>query len=112
MRLSLTTFGITSTAVAVTFLGTSALAGGSLGRLNAGMQACIDSASEQACRAFEAQVTALRQNPAYGPSPHLCKEEIGELSQVASLLPLRDAVPSELMASVADVQQACQPSGF
>lgn len=33
-------------------------------------------------------------------------------SQVAALLPMRDAVATELMASVADVQQACQSSGF
>jgi hypothetical protein len=28
------------------------------------------------------------------------------------LLPMRDALPTELMASVADVQQACLPFGF
>lgn len=88
------------------------MAGDSLSRLQGGMQQCIDAASAQACRAFEAQVAALRRNPAYAKAPHLCKEEIGELSQVAALLPMRDAVASELMASVGDVQQACQPSGF
>ncbi len=28
------------------------------------------------------------------------------------LLPLRDALPTEVMASVADVQQACLPYGY
>ena len=100
------------TAATATLLVAPALAGDTLNGLRAGMQQCIDSASAKACRSFEAQVAALRKNPAYARSPHLCKEEIGELSQMAALLPMRDAVPSELMASVGDVQQACQPSGF
>jgi len=57
-------------------------------------------------------VKALTRNPAYAKASHLCQEEIGELSQVIALLPLRDAVPNEVMASVADVQQACLPYGF
>ena len=57
-------------------------------------------------------MNALTRNSAYTGSSHLCKEEIGELAQVITLLPMRDAVPTEVMASVADVQQACQPYGF
>jgi len=106
------TYGFAAAIAAGALLGAPAHAGDSLSRLQGGMQKCMDSASAPACRAFEAQVAALRQNPAYARSPHLCKEEIGELAQVAALLPMRDAVASELMASVADVQQACQPSGF
>lgn len=112
MRLSLNTVCRVAVVATASLLAAPALAGGSLNRLQAGMQQCMDSATAQACRAFEAQVSALRQNPAYAKSPHLCKEEIGELGQVAALLPMRDAVASELMASVADVQQACEPSGF
>ena len=113
MRLSLNAFVITAaTAAAAAWLPPAALAGDSLSRLQGGMQQCIDSATAASCRAFEAQVAALRQHPAYAKAPHLCKEEISELSQVAALLPMRDAVASELMASVGDVQQACQPSGF
>ena len=103
---------ITATLTATALGAAPALAGDSLNRLQSGMQQCIDNATAKACRAFEAQVAELRRNPAYATSPHLCKEEIGELSQVAALLPMRDAVASELLASVADVQQACQPSGF
>jgi cobalamin synthase len=103
---------LTAATAAAALLATPALAGNSLSRLQAGMQQCMDSAAAPACRAFEAQVSALRQSPAYAGSTHLCKEEISELSQVAALLPMRDAVATELMASVADVQQACQSSGF
>ena len=89
-----------------------AMANHRLSQLQPGMQQCIDTATANACRAFEAQVAALRQDPAYAGSPHLCKEEIAELAEVAALLPMRDAVPSELMASVGDVQLACQASGL
>ncbi len=54
----------------------------------------------------------MKSNPAYANSSHLCKEEISELEAVIKLLPMRDAVPTEVMASVADVQQACLPYGF
>ena len=31
---------------------------------------------------------------------------------MVALLPMQDAVPNDVMASVADVQQACLPYGF
>lgn len=80
--------------------------------LQGSLQGCVESSQPQPCRQAEARVKGLTRNPAYARASHLCKEEIGELAQVAALLPMRDAVASELMASVADVQQACQPSGF
>ena len=80
--------------------------------LQRSMQACVETSQSQACRQAEAQVAALTANSAYPRSSHLCKEQIGELSQVVSLLPMRDVVPTEVMASVADVQQACLPYGF
>lgn len=83
-----------------------------LWNLQTSMQACVETSQSQACRQAEAQVTALTRNGAYARASHLCKEEIGELSQMVTLLPMRDVVPTELMASVADVQQACLPYGF
>ena len=76
------------------------------------MQACVETSQPQSCGKAKAQVSALTRNSAYAGSSHLCKEEIGELAQVITLLPMRDAVPTEVMASVADVQQACLPYGF
>ena len=90
----------------------SALAGQSLWSLETGMQSCIETSSAQACRQAEALVNSLKSNPAYGRSSHLCKEEISELEEVIKLLPMRDAVPTEVMASVSDVQLACLPYGF
>ena len=83
-----------------------------LWQLQLRMQACIDTTSPTACRSLAAQVQALPRNPAYAQASHLCKEEIDELSRVVALLPMRDAVATDLMASVADVQQACLPYGF
>ena len=80
--------------------------------LQGGLQACIETSQAKACRQAEARVKALTRNPAYPRASHLCKEEIGELAQLVALLPMQDAVPNELMASVADVQQACMPYGF
>jgi len=80
--------------------------------LQASLQSCVQSSQPQPCRQAEARVKALTRNPAYAKASHLCKEEISELSQVVALLPLQDAVPNEVMASVADVQQACLPYGF
>lgn len=99
-------------AVLVVLIAGPAAAGQTLWKLEGGVQACIESSSAAACRQAEAQVSALKSNPAYAGSSHLCKEEIGELQQVIQLLPMRDAVPTEVMASVADVQQACLPYGF
>ena len=89
-----------------------AVAGQSLWALESGVQACIESSSAPSCRQAEARVNALKSNPAYANSSHLCKEEISELEAVIKLLPLRDALPTEVMASVADVQQACLPYGY
>ena len=89
-----------------------AAAGQNLWTLESKVQACIETSSASACRTAETQVSALRSNPAYARSSHLCKEEISELEEVIKLLPMRDAVPTEVMASVADVQQACLPYGF
>ena len=80
--------------------------------LQGSLQGCVESSQPQPCRQAEARVKGLTRNPAYAKASHLCKEEIGELSQIVGLLPLRDAVPTEVMASVADVQQACLPYGF
>ena len=80
--------------------------------LQGSLQGCVESSQPQPCRQAEARVKGLTRNPAYAKASHLCKEEIGELSQVVGLLPLQDAVPTEVMASVADVQQACLPYGF
>ena len=90
----------------------SAVAGQSLWTLETGAQSCIETSSAQACRQAEARVSSLKSNPAYSRSSHLCKEEISELEELIKLLPMRDAVPTEVMASVADVQQACLPYGF
>lgn len=89
-----------------------AAAGQSLWTLESGVQACLETSNATSCRQAEARVNALKSNPAYGRSSHLCKEEISELEAVIKLLPMRDAVPTEVMASVADVQQACVPYGF
>jgi len=80
--------------------------------LQAGLRSCLESSQPQPCRQAEARVKGLTRNPAYAKASHLCREEISELSQVVALLPLQDAVPNEVMASVADVQQACLPYGF
>lgn len=87
-------------------------AGEALWSLQRSVQACIESSQAAPCRQAEAQVGALVRNPSYLRSSHLCKEEIYELGQVVALLPLRDAIPAEVMASAADVLQACQPYGF
>ena len=89
-----------------------AAASDALWSLQAGVRRCVETSQAQPCRQAEANVKALTRNPAYARASHLCQEEIGELSQVIALLPLRDAVPNEVMASVADVQQACLPYGF
>jgi len=89
-----------------------ALASDALWNLQRTMQTCIASTPVRSCPPLQAQVDALIRNPAYGRSSHLCKEEIGELNQLIALLPRRDADPTDLMASVADVQQACLPYGF
>jgi hypothetical protein len=88
------------------------VAGQNLWTLESGVQACLETSSAPTCRQAEAGVSALKSNPAYGRSSHLCKEEISELEAVIKLLPMRDAVPTEVMASVADVQQACLPYGY
>lgn len=80
--------------------------------LESSLQSCIQAATAKACRQAESTVLALSQNPSYAASSHLCKEEISELSEVVKLLPMQDVVPTEVMASVADVQQACIPYGF
>ena len=90
----------------------SALAGQSLWSLETGVQSCVETSSAQACRQADALVSSLKRNPAYSRSSHLCKEEISELEELTKLLPMRDAVPTEVMASVADVQLACLPYGF
>ena len=97
-----------STAIALP----AAAASDALWTLQAGVRRCVETSQAQPCRQAEANVKALTRNPAYAKASHLCQEEIGELSQVIALLPLRDAVPNEVMASVADVQQACLPYGF
>lgn len=89
-----------------------AAAGDGLWLLQTRMQSCIDAGSSGACGPLAAQVKALSRDPAYSRASHLCKEEIAELSAVVALLPMRDAVATDLMASVADVQQACLPYGF
>lgn len=89
-----------------------AAASQNLWSLESKVQACIETAAAPACRDAERHVGRLRSNPAYARSSHLCKEEISELDEVIKLLPMRDAVPTEVMASVADVQQACLPYGF
>ena len=94
------------------FTGPANAAGQALWSLETGMQACIQSSSAQACSQASDLVKALQNNPSYAGSSHLCKEEIGELAEMVRLLPMRDALPTELMASVADVQQACLPFGF
>ena len=76
------------------------------------MERCIQTAGKEACSQAEATVTSLTREPAYSRASHLCREEIGELSTVVKLLPKRDVIPTEVMASVADVQQACMPYGF
>lgn len=80
--------------------------------LERALQVCLASTPVRSCPALQGQVAALTRDPAYGRASHLCKEEIGELTQLLALLPKRDADPTDLMASVGDVQQACQPYGF
>lgn len=80
--------------------------------LQAATQGCQQTGTVLACRQAQAQVTALKQNRAYPQASHLCKEEIGELNQVLALVTIKDAVATDVMSSVADVQQACQPFGF
>jgi len=111
-RLLATGLGATALS-AVSFLGAPpAAASDALWGLQASLQSCVQSSQPQPCRQAEARVKALTRDPAYAKASHLCKEEISELSQVVALLPLQDAVPNEVMASVADVQQACLPYGF
>ncbi len=86
--------------------------GQALLNLGAGMQPCIQASSATACQEAGEVVKALQSNPSYQGSSHLCKEEISELAKLVQLQPMRDALPNELMASVADVQQACLPFGF
>ena len=86
--------------------------GQALLNLGAGMQPCIETSSAKDCQKAGEVVKALQSNSSYQGSSHLCKEEISELAKLVQLLPMRDAVPNELMASVADVQQACLPFGF
>jgi len=99
-------------ATAIPLAAGPAAASDALWTLQASLQNCVESSQAQPCRQAEARVKALTRNPAYAKASHLCKEEISELSQVVALLPLQDAVPNEVMASVADVQQACLPYGF
>lgn len=89
-----------------------AAAGDALWLLQTRMRSCIDAGSSAACGPLAAQVKALPRDPAYGRASHLCKEEIAELGAVVALLPKRDAVATDLIESVADVQQACLPYGF
>ena len=111
-RLLATGLGATALS-AVSFLGAlPAAASDALWGLQASMQSCVQSSQPQPCRQAEARVKALTRDPAYAKASHLCKEEISELSQIVALLPLQDAMPNEVMASVADVQQACLPYGF
>jgi hypothetical protein len=102
----------TLTGLMAGFTSPAAAAGQALWSLETEMQACIQSSSAQACRQASALVKALQSNASYAGSSHLCKEEISELGEMVRLLPMRDALPTELMASVADVQQACLPFGF
>jgi hypothetical protein len=97
-----------STAIALP----AAAASDALWTLQAGVRRCVETSQAQPCRQAQATVKALTRNPAYARASHLCQEEIGELTQVIALLPQRDAVPNEVMASVSDVQQACLPYGF
>lgn len=90
----------------------AASASNALWTLQSALQTCVETSQAGPCRAAEARVIALRRDPAYARASHLCREEIGELAQTVALLPRRDAVPNEVMASVADVQQACLPYGF
>ncbi|MEY4431625.1 MAG: hypothetical protein RLZZ533_1561 [Cyanobacteriota bacterium] len=102
--------GLSATAIPLT--ARPAAASDALWALQGSLQGCVESSQPKPCRQAEARVKGLTRNPAYAKASHLCKEEIGELSQIVSLLPLQDAVPTEVMASVADVQQACLPYGF
>lgn len=90
----------------------SASASDALWTLQSSLQSCMQSAQAQACRNAQAAVNALKLNRAYAQSSHLCKEEIAELSQVLALMPMRDAVATDVMSTIADVQQACLPFGF
>ena len=101
--------------IAISALATGAapaVAADALWTLQSSLQTCLETGQAQACRQAETQVGGLRRNRAYAQASHLCKEEIGELAAVVALLPQRDALPNEVMASMADVQQACQPYGF
>ena len=80
--------------------------------LQGAMQACIETSQVQSCRLADAQVQGLTRNPAYAKASDRCKVEIGELAELVALLPKQDVVPSELVASLADVQQVCLPYGF
>jgi hypothetical protein len=71
-------------------------------------QACIDRSPVTSYPALQRQVSTLTRNPVYARAAHLCKEEIGE---IGDLLPKCDATATELMASLADVPQACLPDG-
>ena len=102
----------TTAALLNALAGPAAAAGDALWTLQSAMQACIQTSQAKACRQAEGRVQALTRNPAYPRASHLCKEEISELGQVVALLPMQNAVPNEVMASVADVQQACLPYGF
>ena len=90
----------------------AAAVGQALLNLGEGMQPCLQTSSAKACQQAGELVKALQSNASYPGSSHLCKEEISELAKMVQLLPMRDALPTELMASVADVQQACLPFGF
>lgn len=102
----------TAAALLAVQVGPAAAGGEALWSLQRSLQACIETGQATPCRQAETQVAALVRNPAYLRSSHLCKEEIYELGQVVALLPMRDAIPAEVMATAADVQQACQPYGF
>lgn len=105
--------GALLTASALLLSGGSAVAASdALWSLQTALQTCIETSQPGACRQAEARVSALTRNRAYPQASHLCQEEIQELAQVVALLPKRDAVPTEVMAAVADVQQACVPFGF
>ena len=94
----------------LTFSGSSVQASEPLlGKLQIAVEACGNLSSTTACQQVRAIAAQIKQQPGYPSASHLCKEEIAELQDLLTLFKEQDAVPTELIASGWDVQQACSP---
>ena len=77
--------------------------------MEAAVLACLETSSRSSCEQANRSVAALRQLPSYAKASHLCREEITELQSTLGLLPLKDVLAKEVMASVDDLKEACAP---